>query len=175
MITPPYYSYAITKEEIEKYWPALREGENFQFTSKKKRGFKCIWYALMLDIGNIDMLWFRDFYGLNPSTLDHSAKGYSKCFQEYFGFEECNDIEYEEGFIKVVLYEDNNRDFKHVARVLSNNLLTSKMGDYEDIQHSIEAICGDEYGYPRLYMRKKVDQETQNKFLTAFEVQRPLN
>ncbi|HYE53679.1 MAG TPA: hypothetical protein VD996_02510 [Chitinophagaceae bacterium] len=173
MITPPGYSYALTKEEMESLWPDLKEGENFHFTSLKKRGYKCVWYALMLDRGDIDMLWFRDFYNLDPATLDHSAKGYAKCFQQYFGFEECLSKEYEEGFIKIVLYEDKNQDFKHVARVLPNGYFTSKMGNYEDIQHSLEAVCGNEYGYPVLYMKKSVNVEIQNRFLEAFKVQEP--
>lgn len=172
MKTPPNYIYAITPEELTQYWPHLKEGENFRFTSLKKRGFKCIWYALMLEKGDIDMLWFRDMYELDPNTLDHSAKGYADCFQKYYGFELCGSSSYEEGFVKIVLYEDKNKDFKHVARVLPNGNMTSKMGNYEDIEHyTMDAVSGDEYGYPSLFMKKKIDQAAYDYFTSNFNVQ----
>lgn len=167
---PPKYIHALTPDEMSTLWPDLKEGKNFHFSSLKKKGFKCIWYALMLDVGDIDMLWFRDKYGLDKSRLDHSAKGYGDCFQKYYGFEYCNSAEYEEGWIKVVLYEDRNNDFKHVARVLPNGNLTSKMGNYEDIEHyTMDALSGDEYGYATLFMKKQIDKATYDAFVARYE------
>jgi hypothetical protein len=160
MNTPPNYVYAITQEELDEYWPDLKEGENFHFSSLKKKGFKCIWYALMVERGDVDMLWFRDAFELDPNKLDHSAKGYADCFHKYFGFEVCNNYKYEEGFVKIVLYQDKNSDFKHVARVLPNDNMTSKMGNYEDIEHyTMDAVSGDEYGYPTIIMKKKITED----------------
>jgi len=116
------------------------------------------------------MLWFKEVYDLEPNSLDHSAAGYAKCFEKYYGFELCDTFDFEEGFIKVVLYEDQNGDFKHVARFLPNGNLTSKMGNYEDIEHTIDAVCGNEYGYPKLVMKKTLNEDTYQDFISKYPI-----
>ena len=75
---------------------------------------------------------------------------------QFYGFEICENLMVENGFDKVVLYGTANRGFEHVALQLPNGNWTSKMGDYEDIEHySLDAVAGDFYGHPLIYMKRE--------------------
>ncbi len=81
----------------------------------------------------------------------------AQCLKEYFGYEICPDGSLEEGKEKIALYEDVQKDFSHVTRQLPNGNWTSKMGRLEDIEHySVDAVSGEFYGKPVLYMQKKL-------------------
>lgn len=154
MDTPLGYIYAITEEEIQLKWPNLQENQNFHFTSLKRRQYNCVGWAVG-ENKSLDMLAFRDIYKLDPTTLNHTVKGYAEKFNEYYGFEVCDNGNYEVGFEKILLYENEQKDFAHVARLLPNGHWTSKMGGYEDIEHyKPEAVNGNLYGRPVLYMKR---------------------
>ncbi len=153
---PAGYTFAMTPEEIRVNWKNLVENGNFRYTSPKKKAYNCLAWAIGISNLQIDMLYFRDVYELDPNTLDHSANGYAECINRYYGFEICDSAEVEDGFEKIALYEDNRRDFTHAARQLDNGKWTSKMGTYEDIEHDdLDAVAGAFYGKPSVYMKRK--------------------
>jgi hypothetical protein len=44
----------------------------------------------------------------------------------------------------------------HAARLLPNGWWSSKIGNWEDIEHPTpEDLCGSQYGAPLIYMRKR--------------------
>lgn len=62
----------------------------------------------------------------------------------------------EVGFEKIALYAKGN-EFMHVARQSPNGKWSSKLGRLEDVEHdSLEVLEGDAYGYPKLFMRRKI-------------------
>ena len=150
------YIYAMTSGVIKKWWPKLKT-TNFHFTSEQSIFYNCFSWAIGEINFWIDMSYFQIRYNLDPSNLDHSAKGYADCLTKYYGFEICSDGKLEEGMEKVVLYENHNKDWTHIARQLSNGYWTSKMGDFEDIEHyNVEALSGGLYGMPVIYMRREL-------------------
>lgn len=152
---PPGYTIAMTAAEIQTNWKNLVEGANFRYTSPKKKAYNCVAWAIGISNLQIDMLYFRDAYDLDPNTLDHSAQGYAECLTQYYGFELCDSADSEDGFEKIALFEDSRRDFTHAARLLDNGKWTSKMGTYEDIEHdTLDGVSGSFYGKPVVFMKR---------------------
>jgi hypothetical protein len=72
------------------------------------------------------------------------------------GFEVCADDSLEEGKEKIAIYALDGEP-KHAARLLENGNWTSKMGDFEDIEHpDSTAVCGPLYGFVALFMSRPV-------------------
>jgi hypothetical protein len=64
------------------------------------------------------------------------------------GYEECATDELEPGFEKVVIYMDEDGFPTHAARQLENGNWTSKLGGWEDIEHtSLSCLEGTDLAY----------------------------
>lgn len=149
------YKYGMTPDEIRQYWPNLNL-KRFHFTSIRTPAYNCLAWAIGDDVTWMDMYYFKEVYNLEIKNLDHSVHGYAECLKKYYRFEICNNGDIERGKEKIVLYENNEKDFAHIARQLPNGNWTSKMGRLEDIEHySVEALSGEFYGKPVLYMQRE--------------------
>ena len=72
------------------------------------------------------------------------------------GFEICDNGMPEQGMEKLVIYTLAG-DPAHAARLLQNGNWTSKLGDYEDIQHvNLDCLRGPLYGEPKIYMKRPI-------------------
>lgn len=70
------------------------------------------------------------------------------------GFFPCADESVEAGFRKIALYAKAGVP-THAARQLSDGRWTSKLGDYEDIEHmTLQALEGSLYGTVALLLRR---------------------
>jgi hypothetical protein len=69
------------------------------------------------------------------------------------GYRRCNSAALEAGFEKIAIFVKNNRAM-HVAKQLQDGQWTSKLGDLDDITHTLMGISGDQYGHPVRYMRR---------------------
>lgn len=155
MVFPASYKYGMTPEEIRQWWANLKPTD-FHFTSRKKKTYNCLRWAMGKKDIWVDMDMIQQMHNLDPATLDHSANGYAECLNKYYGYEICENGDSEEGFEKVALYEKNG-DWTHIARLLPNGHWTSKMGKLEDIEHyTLESLSGRLYGKFALFMRKPV-------------------
>lgn len=64
----------------------------------------------------------------------------------WLGFEQCGDGRFEAGFEKVAIYSVDGL-WTHAARQKSDGTWTSKLGDFEDIDHeNAEVVVGGDYG-----------------------------
>jgi hypothetical protein len=73
------------------------------------------------------------------------------------GYEECDTPALEAGFEKIVLYADSDDTPTHAARQLTDGRWTSKLGDFEDIEHlNLECLNGELYGEPVTYLRRPI-------------------
>lgn len=71
------------------------------------------------------------------------------------GYEICDNSFLEEGFDKVAIYEIAGL-WKHASRQLPNGHWTSKLGRYEDIEHTIpDDLSGSLYGTVHCIMKKR--------------------
>lgn len=84
-------------------------------------------------------------------TLEAFIKAY-----ETKGYEVCKNADAEEGFEKIAIYADGSGKVTHAARQLKSGEWTSKMGDFEDIEHSsLKCLNGPCYGSPVAYMKRR--------------------
>jgi hypothetical protein len=69
-------------------------------------------------------------------------------------YRRCNGPDLEADFEKVAIFAKNARA-THVALQLPDGQWTSKLGDLDDITHTLAGISGDLYGAPVRYMRRR--------------------
>jgi hypothetical protein len=73
------------------------------------------------------------------------------------GYDLCPDGIPEAGFDKVALYAEGIDDPTHVARQLHDGRWTSKLGDWEDIEHDTAGdVAGGLYGDVVQFMRRAI-------------------
>lgn len=73
------------------------------------------------------------------------------------GYEVCDGPSLEAGFEKIALYVDSDDSPTHAARQLPNGNWTSKLGDFEDIEHpTLDCLNGDLYGRPVVYLARPI-------------------
>lgn len=73
------------------------------------------------------------------------------------GYGVCDSQEFEPGYWKIAIYTDAQAVPTHVARLQADGTWTSKLGQYEDIEHNAlegltEGISG--YGKVACYMKR---------------------
>lgn len=152
------------KRLIIQAFPKLIQDKDFKVTSNATPNYNCIAWACKYDerwmqppyLGkpNLDcVVWWPPEI---PEGLDLDCL--KKAF-EYHGYSECNSSEHENGYRKVALYmNEQTNEWTHASRELNNGCWTSKLGEFNDIQHGTpEAIENDLYGKVNCYMKKKFD------------------
>lgn len=149
---PPNYRLYLTDAQIKNYFPNLKKGKNFKFTSLGTDEYNCIAWA-----SEITDEWVQ-LYDINwmPKVDSASYIGYFN----RLGFKLGNNTDVEKGKLKIAIYisTDNGRhEFRHVARQLHSGKWTSKLGDWEDIEHDTpEILLGKSYGEKIIIMEKAI-------------------
>jgi hypothetical protein len=75
---------------------------------------------------------------------EETIAAFVEAFQT-LGYVLCPDDRLEPGFEKVALYARDGAP-KHAARQLPNGRWTSKLGELEDVEHTLDGITGNWYG-----------------------------
>lgn len=65
-----------------------------------------------------------------------------------------NCISWAAGYDKIAIYGVSEDDAKHAAKQIGPNQWSSKVGDLEDITHTLEGLVGDQYGMVMRFMRR---------------------
>jgi hypothetical protein len=139
--------------EIEKEFPNLKSVP-WSSTSVETDEYNCIAYAGH----DTTRKWDPDASGERywpagvPRTLDLSS--FIRLYELEGGYSICNDnnSRLEEGIEKIAIYCNKNPilntvEVSHAARQLPTGKWTSKLGDWDDIEHdSLSALEGDFYG-----------------------------
>jgi len=71
------------------------------------------------------------------------------------GFEICNSLDEEQGFEKIILYADFGGEFTHAAKHVGGTQWSSKIGEYIDIEHTLESLEGS-YGTIAAILRRAI-------------------
>ena len=133
-------------DRIDQLFPKLA-AQPYRITSGETDSYNCIAWALF---DTKQWWWYTPQYGCYwPPGVDRSnnLQSIARIF-ELHGYRTCESSEHEHGFEKVALYEHPEYGIEHVSRQLEDGQWTSKMGEWEDIQHtSLEALEGSEYGF----------------------------
>ena len=143
--------YALNKYRIELHFPNLKHKENFEYTSVYTDDYNCVaWANEIID----EWIQFPPYNSNN--SYEDSVLSYIEYFTQ-FGYEITKNFNLEIGITKIALYTNEINEFRHVARQLPTGLWASKIGDWEDIEHTtLEALAGGAYGFPKIYMYKKL-------------------
>jgi hypothetical protein len=143
----------MTERERAKWYPNLIPG-SFHKTSEETKLYNCVaWVDKIVDY-SVDFSTDDDG---NPRIDDEFLL--PEIYIDYFeskGFTRCDNPDFEEGLEKIALYIHQGGTFEHVARQLENGHWTSKVGEYEDIEHyTLEALEKPTYyGKASIFMKR---------------------
>jgi hypothetical protein len=138
-------------------WPAadfpnLKE-EHHSVTSPATREYNCIAWAA----GDTQNWWWPDEMGVGywPSNVprEPTILAFVLAYGTV-GFMPSDDGTFEVGFEKIALYSLAGEP-THAARQLPNGRWTSKLGDFEDIEHAdLACLGGPCYGQVATYLKR---------------------
>lgn len=141
---------------MEQVFPGLR-GSRYEEKSPSTVNYNCIAWAA----GETHRCWWpidhpRYYWPIHISK-EESIPCFLRTFQEEFGYEVCPDGQLQRGYEKVALFVDAQQIPTHMARQLPTGVWTSKLGDFQDIEHhTLEALEGNTYGTVARYMRRRM-------------------
>jgi len=142
------------KSDLEEWFPNLAQTE-YEITSPRTYDYNCIAWALEED----DRWWSptsEDYYWPEGAPTEWSLTAVVQTFG-MAGDEPCQNADFEPGFQKVAIFATASGEPTHAARQLPNGRWTSKLGDWEDIEHELEGIAGEKmYGAVRLILRRSI-------------------
>jgi hypothetical protein len=139
---------------LEESFPRLGTG-GYRITSPKDKKYNCIAYAA----GDTERWWWP-----LPTDLDEvfwptgapRAETLS-AFRDAFaslGYAECVWADLEPGFEKIALFTNEQAVPLHAARQRPDASWTSKLGELEDIDHSLGDLEGEAYGAIALVLKR---------------------
>ncbi|NER00191.1 MAG: hypothetical protein F6K30_26415 [Cyanothece sp. SIO2G6] len=114
----------------------------YEVTSPRTADYNCIAWAMEED----DRWWSptsEDYYWPEGAPQEWTVAAVIQTLI-LLGFSPCNDVSIEPGFQKIALFATQDGEPSHVARQLPDGSWTSKLGDWEDIQHELTGIEGEE-------------------------------
>ena len=122
----------------EAHFPNLNRGE-YQVTSPETARYNCIAWAA----GDNASWWAptAEDYWPAAAPREVSLTSFRAVF-ESLGYSECSGAELEVGLEKVAIFVKDGTP-THAARQLANGNWTSKLGDWQDIEHRfLDAVSG---------------------------------
>jgi hypothetical protein len=136
---------------IEQYFPNL-PATGYMVTSPATFVYNCIAWAA----GVTDDWWWPDPMGVStwPASArrEETVAAFVEAFQS-LGYIPCADDALEAGLEKVALYALAGVP-KHAARQLPNGRWTSKLGELEDVEHTLEGLVGTWYGQVVQFLKR---------------------
>jgi hypothetical protein len=127
--------------------------EPFIITSKQTSNYNCIAWAF----GDETKWYWPDDISFWPSGIPNEPTIQS--FIELFklqGYENCDNGNLESGYVKVAIYTKNNKP-SHAAKQLSNGFWSSKLGQGNDVSHTINSMTDGFYGNIEVFMKRKIE------------------
>jgi hypothetical protein len=140
-------------DRIEKAFPGLNSG-NYRLTSPHTVTYNCIAWAA----GDTRRKWWPALFCYWPRVKRETS---ISAFVEAYGtlgYKPVVDGRLEIGIEKIAIYVGPDGSPLHAARQLASGKWTSKLGDWEDIEHTLEGLEGDAYGKINCFLgRPRVD------------------
>lgn len=127
----------------------------YAITSEPTIQYNCIAWAA----GDATRWWWPDSWGEGywPAGVDRveTLEAFVEAYRT-LGYEPCVTSAHEDGFEKVAIYVDRDELPQHAARQLENGRWTSKLGELEDIEHTLEGLEGAHYGRIAQVLRRPI-------------------
>jgi hypothetical protein len=125
---------------------------NSRWSSKEDPDYNCIaWAAGVSDIWWEPDAFFQWFWPLGASR-EYTIRAYLQAYGTQ-GFIPCDGGASEVGVLKLALYARGALP-THVARQLPDGWWASKLGKNVDIEHTLDALDGGEYGNVVHFLKK---------------------
>lgn len=129
---------------------------HFRVTSPPTPRYNCVAWADERTDRFISPVLYDEMLGLYPwpegIPREDTVEAYTMVLAT-FGYEVCQSGTLQEGIEKVAIF-GHGQVAEHVARQLSSGRWTSKMGQWEDIEHDLEALVGGAYGKVLLFLQR---------------------
>lgn len=141
------------RSDLEEWFPNLAQTE-YKITSPRTYDYNCIAWALEED----DRWWSPisdEYYWLEGAPKEWTLDTVIQTL-EMLGYELCNNPYPEPEFQKIAIYTLSDGEPTHIARQLPSGRWTSKLGDWEDIEHELEGIAGEKYGFVRQILKRRI-------------------
>ena len=132
-------------------FPNLRMSQ-FTRTSPADARYNCIAWASEDD----KRFWWPipPYYWPSEAPLEVTLAAFEAAYA-VLGYTKCSDGALKRRFEKIAIYADFHGTPTHAARQLPNGRWTSKLGRDIDIEHTLEALEGDQYGSVARFMKRK--------------------
>jgi len=131
---------------IEETFPKIRKS-GYKITSEETPDYNCFAWA----IGDKSQWWSpvnSNGYYWHPKTPRNlSVESYCELYKHEGGYFQCDSEQKEVGFEKIAIYANASGEATHAAKQTKSGRWTSKLGDWEDIEHNtLAALEGEFYG-----------------------------
>jgi hypothetical protein len=134
--------------------------EGYSITSPETDDYNCIAWAG----GDTARKWDPDLtagrYWPDSVARTLDVESFVLLFAFEGGYSPCDSEAIEHGFEKIAIFAGLNNEVTHAARQLSSGAWTSKLGDWEDIEHKslsgLESAC---YGRVARILRRPLPDQ----------------
>ena len=136
-------------ERIERVFPNLKD-TYYRITSPQTEKYNCIAWA-----ANDQKNWWWPIYSGHwpqEAPRENTVRAFIIAYG-LIGYSVCDNGDLELGFEKIALYTLNGEP-SHAARQLNNGNWTSKLGIWEDIEHTLEGLTGNFYGVVAQFFKR---------------------
>ena len=128
---------------IEKTFPNLKKA-GYSITSPKDIAYNCIAWAAH----DTERWWWpnSNYHWPEKVPREETLESFIRAYAT-IGFSPSSNASLESGYEKIAIFVDSSRVPTHAARQLPNGAWTSKLGKWEDIEHStVNGLEGSTYG-----------------------------
>ncbi|MER8661888.1 hypothetical protein NKH34_12180 [Mesorhizobium sp. M1148] len=139
--------------DLLRWFPNLKN-EYYNRTSDPTFNYNCFAWAAGISNARWDPAPMFNCWW--PPNLERKAtKKTIKKLYELAGFNVCKNGDPEVGYEKIAIYFVGDKA-SHAARLLPDGYWTSKIGDADDISHTLKGLEGTRYGEVRIYMHRAI-------------------
>jgi len=125
----------VVDERFRKAFPGI--SGDVQVTSPETPEYNCFAWV----VGRTDEWWEPGRTWPIDTSSDWTLDALSRAFESQ-GFRVCTDATPEDGFEKIAIYCDQDGEPTHAARLLPNGRWSSKVGSWEDVEHTLQDLAG---------------------------------
>ncbi len=134
-------------------FPNLLAGE-YRKTSDESDEYNCIAWAA----GDTTRWWWprpqgRRDYWPKEAPNEVTVEAFVVAFRLQ-GYEPCDTGDLEDQYEKVAIYIGSHGKPTHAAIQRPNGIWSSKLGDWEDIEHKLNGVEGPDYGRAAVFLRR---------------------
>lgn len=144
----------IIPPSFNRWFPKLKK-TGCKVTSDRTTAYNCFAWVLGLTDRKMSPEQAPFYYWPEGAIRGYSLGAFIEAYA-VFGFEPCGlDSAWEEGWEKIALYGFDDEP-KHAALQKSDQVWTSKIGDYEDIEHTLDGLAENSfYGTVLIILKRK--------------------